>query len=113
MGCAGGVCIASADEVQSASDGLGYALWRSETQERDSSYRCAWQTIGNGYPLGGGLIATTREIAATILTTGWNFSVTLDGNPVSCADGHRCTDVLQEEKCRRSVTIGNYWIGEN
>lgn len=66
-----------------------------------TTYRHAWQGIGNGVPLAA--VVTTPEIAA-VMAQRLHFN-TFGGNPVCSAAGHAVLKVIEEEKLQNNCSV--------
>jgi len=95
---AGGVCVA--DEVQVGFGRTGEHMWCFQTQQVVPDIVTMGKPIANGHPMAA--VVTRREIAEAF-DNGVTYFNTFGGNPVSCAIGLACLDVLQGEDLMRNT----------
>lgn len=88
----GGICVA--DEVQVGFGRTGDQMWCFESQGVIPDIVTMGKPIANGHPMAA--VVTRREIAEAF-DNGITYFNTFGGNPVSCAIGLACLDVLQQE----------------
>jgi len=89
---AGGVCVA--DEVQVGFGRTGDHMWCFQSQDVTPDIVTMGKPIANGHPMAA--VVTRREIAEAF-DNGVTYFNTFGGNPVSCAVGLACLDVLEQE----------------
>ena len=92
MRSVGGICVA--DEVQVGFGRTGDQMWCFESQGVIPDIVTMGKPIANGHPMAA--VVTRREIAEAF-DNGITYFNTFGGNPVSCAIGLACLDVLQQE----------------
>jgi 4-aminobutyrate aminotransferase-like enzyme len=90
---AGGVCVA--DEVQVGFGRTGDHVWCFQSQGVTPDIVTMGKPIANGHPMAA--VVTRREIAEAF-DNGITYFNTFGGNPVSCAIGLACLDVLEQEE---------------
>ena len=89
---AGGVCVA--DEVQVGFGRTGDHVWCFQSQGVTPDIVTMGKPIANGHPMAA--VVTRREIAEAF-DNGITYFNTFGGNPVSCAIGLACLNVLEQE----------------